>query len=198
MSKSKPQQSAKGLKTGKKSRMSATASNATTEGKRVTGKRSDRRWISPDGLVWASKFEYEVYVELAGRINESGLDADIFKCGPDCTLSYSTPVKNGRCSQCGSVCTVQARTYTPDLVIVSRVPGQEARYVYLETKGYFEGSKRNLFRQVVKSYPDRDIRLVAGADHWVTKGKSRLSDWAKRYKVKMYLWKDLKLEDLLT
>lgn len=83
------------------------------------------------------------------------------------------------------------------MVLVQRVQEQVSRRVYIETKGYFEGTKRNLFRQVIKAYPNVDIRLIAGADHWVTRGKTRLSDWAKRYKIRMYLWKDLNLEELL-
>lgn len=202
MSKSKPQRSKKGSTTGKSTtgtrRRSATATSATSEekGKRAGSKRSDRRWIDPTGALWASKFEYEVYEELRGQL-WLNTEWTIERCGPSDTLGYNTSVKNGRCTQCQSTCTVQERTYTPDLVLVRRVQGQEARRVYIEAKGYFEGTKRNLFRQVVKAHSDVDIRLVAGADHWVTKGKSRISDWAKRYKVKMYLWKDLKLEELL-
>jgi hypothetical protein len=33
-----------------------------TAGKRVGHKRSDMRWIDPEGTTWASRFEYEVFL----------------------------------------------------------------------------------------------------------------------------------------
>lgn len=107
---------------------------------------------------------------------------------PIAHLAIIRPSKNGRCTQCGSDCAVQERTYTPDLVLVQRLPNEQSRRIYIETKGYFAGTKRNLFKQALKAHPDLDIRLVAGADHWVTKGKTRLSNWAKRFKIKFVVW----------
>lgn len=193
MKTSKPRQSKKGSTTGKKPKSAAVVA---VTGKRAGTKRSDRRWIAPDGALWASKFEWEVYIHL-GELLHDFPDWTIERCGPSDTLSYSTPVQNGRCTQCRTVCVVQDRTYTPDLALVHRVQGKESRRIYLETKGYFKGTKRNLFRQALKANPDIDIRLVAEANGWVTKGKSRLTDWAKRFKIPMYLWKELQLEELL-
>jgi hypothetical protein len=85
---------------------------------------------------------------------------------------------------------VQERTYTPDLFVGSNG-------FYLETKGYFPGPKRSLFRAVLASNPNADIRLVAQSNHWVTKGKTRLSDWAKRFKIKFHVWDGKLPEDWL-
>lgn len=163
-------------------------------GKRVGTKRSDRRWLAPDGTIWASKFEYQVYDALV-RHFASNTRVSVERCGSDCTLGYNSAVKNGRCKKCGDVCVVQERTYTPDIRIVRTSESGEQRTTYIEAKGYFEGSKRSLFRQVLKTHQSLDIRIVAERDHWVTKGKSNLSDWAKRFKVKFHLWDKGKLLD---
>lgn len=82
------------------------------------------------------------------------------------------------------------RRKIPDpLVGLVEVPTQDFKIVYLETKGYFPGPKRNLFRAARSQHPELDIRLVASTDHWVTKGKTRLSDWAKRFKIPFVVWK---------
>lgn len=52
---------------------------------------------------------------------------------------------------------------------------------YLETKGYFPAAKRNLFRHLRAAHPRLDIRVALEANHWVTKGKTRLTDYFSRY-----------------
>ncbi len=176
------------MKTKRSRRPSKTA---LPSGKRVGTKRSDRRWEAPDGTIWASKFEYEVYDTLL-RYYAGNPRVRVERCGADCSLGYHSTVKNGRCLECGTVCVVQERTYTPDIRIVRTSESGVERATYIEAKGYFEGSKRSLFRQVLKAHQGVDIRIVAERDHWVTKGKSKLSDWAKRFKVKLYVWKEIK------
>lgn len=148
---------------------------------RVSKKRSDRRWEAEDGTIWASKFEYNVYQSLIQR----GYVVSKCEKGTDSTFAYNTPVKGGRCMACSSCKVVQQRTYTPDLVIVpkgdlGKAP-EDRRRVYLETKGYFPASKRSLLRSFRKTGPEIDLRLVAERDNWVTKGKSKLSDYFSRY-----------------
>lgn len=172
-------QSKKASKTTKRTARRQTPQSGT--GRRIGTKRSDLRFEAPDGQIWASPFEYRVYDEIrtAGRVRvRKTTEAD--------SIAYSTPVKRGYCAQCGSDHVAQARTYTPDLAVVSDDDGT-ARY-FLETKGYFRGSGRNLLRAAVKANPQADIRLIAQSDHWVTKGKTRLSDWAKRFKIKFTVW----------
>jgi hypothetical protein len=82
---------------------------------------------------------------------------------------------------------VQERIYTPDLLMYDPA-SLVGKQVYLETKGYFPGPKRNLFKQARAQHPELDIRLVASSDHWVTKGKTRLSDWAKRFRIPFHVW----------
>lgn len=154
---------------------------AAPEGKRIGTKRSDLRFQSPDGQVWASPFEWRVYdaVKRSGRDIRRATSAD--------TVDYNTSVKHGRCTQCSSDSVVQERTYTPDLYIGSQGSGRAGYFV--ETKGHFPGPKRNLFRQVKAQTPDIDLRIIASSDHWVSKGKTRLSDWAKRFKIMLIIWK---------
>lgn len=197
--KSSPPRSKTDSETGKKPKKGARkkstspeSSETTTTGKRVGTKRSDRRWQAPDGTIWASKFEYQVYDALI-RHFAGNPRVSVERCGSDCSLGYHSSVKNGRCLECGTVCVVQERTYTPDIRIVRTSESGKQRHTYIEAKGYFEGSKRSLFRQVLKAHKGVDIRLVAERDHWVTKGKTKLSDWAKRFKVKFHLWDKGKL-----
>lgn len=185
--KNSPRQSKTASNTGTKSSRRAKQKPKEANGKRVGTKRSDRRWQAVDGTIWASKFEYQVYDALV-RHFEGNPRVSVERCGPDCTLGYHSSVKNGRCKECRSVCVVQERTYTPDIRIVRTSESGQKRTTYIEAKGYFEGSKRSLFRQVLKSYESLDIRIVAERDHPVTRGKTNLSDWAKRFKVKFHLW----------
>lgn len=67
-------------------------------------------------------------------------------------------------------------------------PYQDPRTILLETKGYFASQKRNLFRAARQSNPQADIRLIVSSNHVVTKGKTRLSDWAKRFKIPFHVW----------
>lgn len=152
--------------------------------RRIGTKRSDLRCMDPNGDVWASPFEFNVYdaIDKAGR-------HEVRRAGDSDSLAYGTSVKQGRCEKCGSHSVVQDRTYTPDLHIVRQGDALGKGGYYIEVKGYLPGPKRNLFRQVTSQHPGVDIRIVAQSDHWVTKGKTRLSDWAKRYKIKLIVWK---------
>lgn len=177
-----------GTKSSRKVKKPSDSSNGT----RVGTKKSDRRWLAPDGTIWASKFEWRVFDELVRHFaNDPGVSVE--RCGPDCTLGYHSSVKNGLCQECRSLRVVQERIYTPDIRIVRTSESGDKRSTYIEAKGYFEGSKRSLFRQVLLAHKELDIRLVAERDHPVTKGKTRLSDWAKRFKVKFHLWDNGKL-----
>lgn len=146
---------------------------------RIGSKRSDLRFRAQDGSVWDSPFEYKVFSAL----NEQGYI--VRRATKEDAIKYTTPVKNGRCDcDCHMECdceVVQDRVYTPDLVLYTAHP------VYLETKGHFAGTKRNLFRNA-RSQSGRDVRVIASSNHWVTKGKTRLTDWAKRFKIPLHVW----------
>ena len=129
--------------------------------------------MDDSGTVWASKFEWRIYEALRNA------GVDIEKCGEGDSLDYVEPItRGGRCLACGGNRCVQERRYTPDLRINL---GPERGYRYIETKGYFPAAKRSLFRHFRKSNPDVDIRVVLEADHWVSRGKSRLTDYFRRY-----------------
>ncbi len=81
---------------------------------------------------------------------------------------------------CGSRECVQDRSYTPDLFLIPEGGDAKSGY-YIEAKGYFRREKRTLFRCMRNTRPDIAVRLVLEADHWVTKGKSRMTDYAARY-----------------
>ncbi len=155
---------------------------------RVGKKRSDRRWKAEDGTIWASKFEYNVYEKLCR------LGYVVRKCekGTSDTFDYHTPVKSGQCPQCGCGEIVQRRTYTPDLFVYTTggLDSQDPEGFYVETKGYFPGPKRSLLRAFAKERPDIVLCVIAERDNWVTKGKSKLSDYFSRYlkSVKFHVW----------
>jgi hypothetical protein len=146
---------------------------------RVSKKRSDRRWQADDGTIWASKFEYEVYNGLKRR------GYLVRKCeqGEVDTFSYYSTVRGGECPRCGHNEVIQRRTYTPDLFISAAacVDGKNHEGIYIETKGYFSAEKRKLLRDFQKTGPGITLFFLAERDNWVTKGKSRYSDYFSRY-----------------
>jgi len=144
------------------------------KGKRVGKKKSDRRWRDPDGKVWASRFEWTVYDTL------SRLGCNVRKCTERDSISYSEPKPNVKCMECGSLQCMQERIYTPDLFLIPKGRGNGDGY-FIETKGYFARDKRILFRCFRNDRQDIDLRLILESDHWTTKGKTRLSQYAERY-----------------
>mgnify|MGYP003340999475 FL=1 len=105
---------------------------------------------------------------------------NIRKCDERDTISYTEPKVNARCVACGSWECVQDRSYTPDLLLIPQ-GGDDSDGYFIEVKGYFRREKRQLFRVMRNSRPDINLRLILEADHWVTKGKTRMTDYARRY-----------------
>src|SRR5580765_855016 len=83
----------------------------TTPGKRTGTKRSDFRWTAPDGTIWASRFEYEVFVAL----KEQGYE--VRKTTKEDSLRYTSGIVSGKCAECGSGRVVQERSFTADLFV---------------------------------------------------------------------------------
>jgi hypothetical protein len=151
---------------------------------RVGRKRSDKRWRSSDGTIWASKFECRVYEALRG------IGIDCRKCDERDTIHYVESRGSSRCLECGSTQIVQDRTYTPD-ICVSETTERGDKYVYyIEVKGYFREDRRSLFRKMVKSNPTYPIRVIFEKDGWVTKGRTHYSDYFDRYlkTVRYHIW----------
>lgn len=144
-------------------------------GERVGTKKSDRRWRTPDGEEWASRFEAKVYYAL----KEQGVN--VRRCTSADSMSYTDSVKLGRCSKCGSSEVVTDRSYTPDLCVYPDGAGGEAidRCYFIEAKGYLRADRRRLLRSFAKTGPPIDLRLLFEAD--IKVGKGRITDWCRSY-----------------
>lgn len=169
--------------TGK--RRSASTKRCVVQGTRLGSKRRDMRWLSPDGVVWSSKFEYSVFVAL----KEQGYN--VRKTGPEDSMAYTSTIKGGICSQCGSRAVAQEHRYTPDLFVdttgrTGAASSANAGY-YIEAKGYLRAERRSLLRAFRKEKPACDLRLVVQRDYKV--GKSTLTGWATKFlKVPVHVW----------
>lgn len=170
-------------RTGK--RRSGSTKRPVTPGTRLGSKRRDMRWQDPEGNVWASRFEYEVYlgVKASGRT--------VRRTTPEDSMAYTSSIKGGVCTECLSRAVAQEHRYTPDLYVdTSGRIGTEATGnagYYLEAKGYLRSERRSLLRAFRKARPDCDLRLVVQSDYRV--GKGSLTSWAEKYlKVKVHVW----------
>lgn len=163
-------------------------------------KRTDYRWIAPDGAIWDSKFEYEVYesARLAllpvrrtrkGRPNSPDSD----------TFSYRHPVRSGSCGVCGSLEVGTARSYTADLLyspnsFPAKHDDGEAETrpfeeYFVDAKGYLRASKRALLRSFIKERKDVNLRIILQRDYRIS-GTSYASGWIKKYlKIPYAVWK---------
>lgn len=150
-----------------------------TLGRRVGTKRSDTRWEAPDGTIWASKFEYEVFDRLRGTVNvrRTVEGADTFK--------YATHLRQGVCHACGSPNVGQERAYTPDLLVT---PQHGGAGFYVDVKGYIRKERRSLLRAFVLERPDVPLRLIVQRDYPVS-AKASLVEWAGKYlKIPVHVW----------
>lgn len=141
--------------------------------------------VDKHGHKWDSSFEKEVFDYLQRYEKDWSIRRAV--SGSD-TLSYTSPVRGGQCVGCGGTGVVQQRSYTPDIHISS---DKEGIAFYIEAKGFFPGPKRNLYRSVAAQRDDVNLLLVLQQNGWVTRGKTRLLDWAERYKLPAILWKDV-------
>jgi len=137
----------------------------------MPGKRTFRTKVK--GLKVASKFEAEVINWLVENDKR-------FTYEPE-QLDYTTPVKNGFCTECGSRKVEQRRKYTPDIRLENGS--------FIEIKGKFTPAKRTLMRHLIKAHPDRTIYFVFYNDPYLTKDKKRkVSDWARAQGIKFHVW----------
>ena len=142
---------------------------------KVGYKRQDKRFRAPDGVIWASEFEWIVYDTLrTAKYN-------VRKCDEGDTISYMESRRNSRCLQCGSNTIVQDRTYTPDLCVYQEEGRTDGPHYYIEVKGYFRPASRKLFREMVKRNPTYPLRVIFEKNQWVTRGKSTYADYFDRY-----------------
>lgn len=150
---------------------------------RFNNKRSDKRFIAEDGVVWASKFEYNVYDGFKQCLGDSVRPT--IKGSGD-SFSYATTKRGASCLECGSKRIIQHRTYTPDLRVLT---GRQDYWV--EAKGYFDQSKRAAFRGF-RTWPEtRDVvvRFVLERDNRATKKLTLLEYFSRYFKgVDVVVW----------
>jgi hypothetical protein len=151
---------------------------------RFSNKRSDKRFIAPDGTVWASKFEQEVYVGFRSVL---GPRVRPTVKGSSDTIPYATAVRTAKCLECGNQRVVQSRTYTPDLHVDS-----SSGEWWVEAKGYFQPSKRTAFRGF-RTWPDTRnivVRFVLERNNKATKSLTMLEYFQRYFKgVDVIVWK---------
>ena len=159
-----------------------------TPGRRVGTKDRDMRWEAPGGVVWSSRYEYELFLQL----KEQGYN--VRKTDEKDSLSYTSPVRGGRCLQCSSGKVVQEHVYTPDLSVGEQSPSAKPgskdgnRDYCIEAKGYLRGPRRALLRHFRKARPGVDLRLVVQRDYRVS-AKATITEWATKYlKVPVVVW----------
>jgi hypothetical protein len=159
----------------------------SVRGNRVGTKRSDRRWEA-DGELWDSRFEYIFYTTAKKAL------LPIERCTESDTLSFTLPIRGGKCGACGSASVSQQRTYTPDFRLVSYNSERKAVYHYIETKGYLRAKERSLLRSFYQAHPDLGLSFILQRSYRVTKpsrsGDGSIVAWLTKFlpNVKVYVW----------
>ena len=153
---------------------------------RLSNKRSDKRWQTEDGSVFASKLEARLFDILR---RDPRIAVRRCSAAEGDTFAYTTAVRSGSCGACGSSEIVQRRTYTPDFCIGPADAGDDTVRRYLEVKGYFPGPKRNLLRAFLKTGPNLDLRLVLERDQSRATGSLTLLEYChKFFKIPVHIW----------
>lgn len=143
-------------------------------GTKVGTKRSDRRWLSPSGEEFDSRFEYEVY-EIFDK------STAVRRTTKGDTLAYTSPIRNGSCISCGGTDVGQQRHYTPDLFAIPGDSKHKAVGYYVEVKGYLRPRERSLFRSIYKVHKNVDLRFLFASDFKASGTKGRITDWFKKF-----------------
>lgn len=164
---------------------------SSTPGERVGSKKSDMRWRDTSGVVWSSRFEYEVYIALlAGGV-------DVRKTTESDQLLFSDRLTGCVCGACGATEIVKPRRYTPDLYVSPQGSGGSAGNgagYYIEAKGYIRSERRRILRSFRQARPDINLRVIIQRDYKV--GKSTLAGWVTKYmKIPVTVWNGTIPED---
>lgn len=144
-------------------------------GRRKGQKRSDRRWIAEDGSEWDSKFEWSVFEGLRSN------GYRVRRCNESDSIAYHSPVKQGRCLECGSSSVVQERTYTADLYVVEGTAEDPGCKYLIECKGYFPSPKRSLFRALSAGLQGTGLRIVFESNQRLRGTKMTPVEYIQRY-----------------
>ena len=91
-------------------------------------------------------------------------------------LSYAKTVRKGRCEQCGSSKVVKIATYKPDFILDNGI--------IIEVKGRLTSTDRTKLLAVMRSNPERKLRLYFGSDNKLQKNsEKRYSDWCRQHSI---------------
>lgn len=106
------------------------------------------------------------------------------------TLSYESPVRGARCSECGAKVT-KPRKYTPDFVIFRPEPFDPRAWnkLYVECKGRFPSTDRSKMRDVKKCHPDLDIRMLF--QRRSKKDTESIAKWCEKFGFKYHFGVDI-------
>jgi hypothetical protein len=159
-------------------------------GHRTGTKRSDRHWTDPEGNKWDSRYEYLVYAAYKAA------GTDIRRTTKSDTFSFVLSIKRGKCGACGSDQVGQQRTYTPDFHVTTDNSKHEAKFYYIEAKGYLRPKERSLLRAFYKTNPDAPVRYLlqrdfpAGAKSKRTGERSSITQWFHKFlpKAQIAVW----------
>lgn len=152
-------------------------------GRRLGKKKSDHRWLSPDGQEWGSRFEHQVYESIHNSGQAAIRRTVKGKPGESDTLVYTLPVRNATCGACSSTDISERRQYTPDFHIADAYGRNDQLYshagFYIESKGYLRAAQRSLLRAFCKARPDIDLRFVFQRDYPC--GSGTITGWVKKF-----------------
>ena len=92
-------------------------------------------------------------------------------------LEYFSRVQGGECVECGSRVVHKIRWYTPDFYL----PTQK---LIVEAKGKFTSQNRTKMLDVIRAWPELDIRMWFMYDNKLDKWSTvRYSDWCQKHNV---------------
>lgn len=124
--------------------------------------------------MYRSKFEQR----CADQLTNKGV---VFEYEPF-ELEYFSKVRGGECASCGDRDVFKARWYTPDFVV---------KRIIIEAKGKFTSENRTKMLDVIKAWPEYDIRMWFMYDNKLSKSsKVRYSDWCEKHGIKYHVGKE--------
>lgn len=134
--------------------------------------RKPKKTLTYKGTTYRSGLELRIAKDLTARKIPFTYESS--------TISFNSKKRGASCGDCNSTNILVARTYTPDFFLDNGV--------IIESKGRFRPSDRTIIKDVIKSNPELDIRMVFEYNNWLTKKKKqRYSDWCDKQGIKYAL-----------
>lgn len=112
-------------------------------------------------------------------LEKSGLEF-WYESGP-CVIDYTTPIRKGKCSQCGSHEVHSHHIYTADFAFKSK----SGKLILVECKGHYlawKGETRAKHQRIKKQYPEMDLRFIFNNKNAKISKSSKTTNaqWCKR------------------